>query len=97
MPKRNLLNQVYEYLAFLDYSILETTCKNIEETLSEREGDTTFTAERFCEFRCYILPIRTVMKLITEVQDLKKQSLVKDSEIIIGLSLHHHVTTFHIL
>jgi integrase len=77
--------KVMKYLTFLDYSILETTGKNIEEKISKREKEIQLLLQRDSVNTDAISNLSDqVMKLMEEVQDLKKQnehSFVKNQPI----------------
>ncbi|HEX6028557.1 MAG TPA: tyrosine-type recombinase/integrase [Nitrososphaeraceae archaeon] len=64
-----------KYLTFLDYSTLEATGKNIEAKLSEKEKEIQLLRQRDSVNTDAIANLSDqVMKLMTEVEEMKKQS-----------------------
>jgi hypothetical protein len=62
-----------KYLTFLDYTTLEATGKNIESKLSEKEKEIQLLRQRDSVNTDAIANLSDqVMKLMTEVQELKK-------------------------
>ena len=63
-----------KYLTFLDYSTLEATGKNIEAQLSEKENEIQLLKQRESINTDSLANLSDqVMKLMVEVQELKKQ------------------------
>jgi integrase len=72
--KRLFLDNAEKYLTFLDYSTLESTGKNIEAKLSEKEKEIQLLSQRDSVNTDAISTLSDqVMKLMVEVQELKKQ------------------------
>lgn len=68
-----------KYLTFLDYTALEATGKNIEAKLSEKEKEIHLLRQRDSENTDAISNLSDrVMKLVEEVQELKKQSTPRE-------------------
>jgi hypothetical protein len=63
-----------KYLTFLDYTTLESTGKNIEAKLTEKEKEIQFLRQRDSVNTDAIANLSDqVMKLMAEVQELKNQ------------------------
>jgi integrase len=68
--------RVMKYLTFLDYSTLETTGKNIESKLSEKEKEMDILKQQQGERDDALATLSDqVMKLMAEVQELRKQRI----------------------